>query len=167
MVKPDELRVEDNLKVVYVAGDVRYYQITSIDDLKYPDAHSALATGATESFAEITNLNPPIGQLYWIGKLEVDGNLKIYLKQPAATNRWGTNRSPQGGYVHDGVSSIGDGADVDIWIAQDFPPNIQMVNGTNITITATLWWYGKRFGVKELKAAPSVYSRIRIGGISD
>lgn len=166
MAKPEDFRIGDNLKVIYIGGETKYYTITAVDDIFYRDAHSALAAATTETYAEVTNLNPPSGQLYWIGKVETECNVKIYLKQPAATSRWGTNKSPDGGLLTTEQSVVLVGRGVNIWIAEDYPPNVQLVNGTNISITPILWWIGKRFGVKEIPQPP-VYTIVRIGGLSD
>jgi len=133
----------------------------AIDDIFYRDEHSTLAAGQTESYAEISDLDPPTGQLYWIGRIETECNVKIYLKQPAATNRWGTNKAPEGGLLSSDATQILAGRPVNIWIAEDYPPNVQLVNDTNVSITPVLWWIGKRFAVKELPTKPSVYKTIR------
>jgi len=166
MVKGEDLRIGDNLKVVYVGGEEKFFTITALDDIFYRDAHSTLPAGETETYAEISDLDPPTGQLYFIYKIETESNVKIYLKQPAATNRWGTNKAPEGGLLIDLTATILNGRRVNIWIAEDYPPNVQIVNDTNVTITPVLWWKGRRFGVKEIteeEAKP--YTPVRIGGI--
>jgi len=167
MVKPKDLRVEDNLKVIYIGGEVKYFRIQAVDNIFYKDAHSALAAAGTEDYSEISNLDPPADQLYYIYGIEVDGNVKVYLKQPAATNRWGTNKTPEGGPIIDIDSPLSDAKEVDIWIAEDYPPNVKIVNDTNVYITPILKWQGKRFSVMGLREAPSVFTTVRIGGIAD
>lgn len=167
MVQAEDLRIGDNLRVILIGGEVKWYTITAIDDIFYRDAHSALAAAGTESYAEVTNLNPPAGQLYWIGRVETECNVKIYLKQPAATSRWGTNKSPDGGLLATDSSSILSGRPVNVWIAEDYPPNVQLVNSTNVSITPILWWIGRRFAIKEIKEVPVYYTVIRIGGLSE
>jgi hypothetical protein len=166
-LEPKNLRIGDNLKVIYISGEKKFFRVTALDDIYYRDAHSALSAGSTESYAEISNLDPPTGQLYYIYKIETRHNVKIYLKQPAATNRLGTNKAPEGGMIIDLTGTMLDGREVDIWIAEDYPPNVQLVNGTNVSITPVLWWIGKRFGVEELKVEPPVYTTVRIGGLSE
>jgi len=162
-----DLRVEDNLKVIYIGGEVKYFQIKSMDDMFYRDAHSAIPAGGTESYAEVTNLDPPTGQLYWVYKIETRHNVKIYIKQPAATNRLGTNKAPEGGIlVGEGAAPV-NGREVDFWIAEDYPPNAQLMNGTNVSITSVLWWIGKRFGVVHLEKEPPKFFTVRIGGIAE
>jgi hypothetical protein len=165
-VKAEELRIGDNLKVIYIGGEEKFFTVTAIDDIFYRDAHSALSAGATESYAEVSDLDPPTGQLYWIGRVETECNVKIYLKQPAATNRWGTNKAPEGGLLFANAAPILAGRQIDIWIAEDYPPNVQLINDTNVSITPVLWWIGKRFAVKET-TRPPVFTTIRIGGISE
>jgi hypothetical protein len=172
MVEAKRLRIEDNLKVIYIGGEVKWFTITSEDDVFYRDAHDALAAAGTESYAEVSNLDPPTGQLYYFYRIETECNVKIYLKQPAATNRLGTNKSPEGGMLTEIGGQPLSGREVDIWVAEDYPPNMQIVNSTNVSITPILWWIGKRFGVKEIKGRDGsspfpVYTTIRIGGISE
>jgi len=165
-IKPEELEVGDNLEVIFVGGEKKYYTITAIDDIFYRDEHASLAAGATETYAEVSDLDPPTGQLYWIGRVETENNVKIYLKQPAAVNRWGTNKAPEGGLLFVNTAPILVGRKVNIWIAEDYPPNVQLVNDTNVSQIPVLWWIGKRFAVKEIKK-PAVYKTVRIGGISE
>jgi len=165
-IKPEELEVGDNLEVVFIGGEKKYYTITAVDDIFYRDEHSALSAGATESYTEISDLDPPTGQLYWIGKIETECNVKIYLKQPAATNRWGTNKAPEGGLLFIDTAPILLGRTVNIWIAEDYPPSVQLVNDTNVSITPVLWWIGKRFAVKEIPK-PAIYKTIKIGGLTE
>lgn len=161
MKSPEDFVVGDVIETVFVGGAKKYLQITGIDDIFHRDRHSPLAANSTESFAAVTALNPPIDQIYWIYEIELDGNLRMLLKQPAATNRWGTNTSPQGGMIWDLFSPK-----VDIWIAQDYPPNVQIVNDINVTITPVLFWIGKRFGVREV-AKPPAYTTAKIGGLPE
>lgn len=172
MVEGKRLRIGDNLKVIYVGGEVKWFTITSLDDIFYRDAHDALTAASTESYAEVSNLDPPTGQLYYFYKIETECNVKIYLKQPAATNRLGTNKSPEGGLISDIGGLPLTGREVDIWVAEDYPPNVQIVNSSNVSITPILWWIGKRFGVIEkypMADGPPfpVYTTVRIGGISE
>ena len=166
MAKPKELRIGDNLKVIYIGGESKFFTVTALDDIFYRDAHDALTAGSTESYAEISNLDPPTGQLYFFYKIETECNVKIYLKQPAATNRLGTNKSPEGGLLIDATGTILDGREVDIWVGEDYPPNVQLINGTNVSITPILWWIGKRFAVQKI-AQPAVYTTVKVGGLSE
>lgn len=161
MKQPEELVVGDTLSVVYIGGARKYLKITGIDDIFYRDRHTPLAMDSTESFAAITALNPPIDQIYWIYEIETDGNVRVLLKQPAATNRWGTNTAPQGGMIFDFFAPK-----CDIWIAEDYPPNIQIVNNSCVTITPVLWWIGRRFAVKEVEK-PAAYTTVKIGGLPE
>jgi len=170
-MKYEELRIGDNLKVIYVGGEVKYYTITGIDDIKLRDEHSSLSAGSTESYAEVTELDPPLGQLYWIYRISSRHNVKIYLKQPAATNRWGTNTAPEGGMLTDLtgpiIPVIDESKNCSIWIAKNYPPCVQLVNDTDVTITPVLWWIGKRFSVQELPKPPAIFTIVKIGGIAD
>lgn len=164
-MKAEELRIGDNIEVISAGGISNFWKITGIDPIYYKDTHSALAAGATETYAEISNLDPPDNQFYWIGRIETMSNLRIQLKQPASINRLGTNKSPEGGFLNDLVVTIGDSdRGVDLWISKNFPPNAQLVNNTNVSITPALWWIGKRFSVMSI-IKPQIYTTVRIGGI--
>ena len=166
--KIEGLRVGDNLAVRQAGGStIKYYTITNRDTLFYPDAHSAIASGATETYAEISELDPPSLQIYQLYSVMIDGNVKLYLKQPASTNRWGTNRSPAGGYITDTLSAMGNKQIINVWVMEDYPPNVQLVNGTNISITPNLMWFGWRYQLTELPAKPAIYTIVNIGGISE
>ncbi len=156
------LRVGDNVAITEIGGtEQRYYEIVNRDTIFLVDSHSALATGTTEDYTEYTNLDPPSNQLYQIYKVELaEGNVDVYIKQPAATNRWGTNRSPEGGYLDDEH----DTAIVNIWITEDYPPNVKLVNNTNVSVTAKLRWWGWRYQVKKIEK-PTKFTPVQIGGL--
>lgn len=166
MKDPMDLVVGDNLEVVYIGGSKKYFSIRGTDNLFLRDEHNAIASGAQQAFANINNLDPPVDQLYWIFGVEIDGNVVLQIKQPAATNRWGTNRSPQGGYLFDLTSPVSSPRKVDIWIAEDYPPACRLVNDTNVSITPVLWWIGIRFAVQEINR-PVSYTTVKIGGIPE
>ena len=165
--KPSELDLGDYLEVTLVGGQKNWYEITGVDSVYYRDTHTALAAGSTESYAEISNLDPPTGQIYYVDELDIDGNVNIYIKQPAATNRLGTNKSPEGGMLTQAVSGNAGGRPIGLWITRDYAPNVQMINNTDISITAVLTWVGRRFSVKQLTGKPSAYTPIKIGGIAE
>ena len=96
----------------------------------------------------------------------IDGNVRLLLKQPAATNRWGTNRSPQGGILFDISSPVTSNRKIEMWCSENYPPSVQLENATNVTITPVLWWIGRRFSVEEIPK-PAVYTTIQIGGIAE
>lgn len=160
------LRVGDNVAVRVIDGGVKYYKVTNRDNIIYPQTYSAIAAGATETYASINNLDPTSDELYQLYSVMIDGNIKLYLKQPAATQRWGTNRSPTGGPLLDRLSPLGSGFPVSVWILEDYPPNIQMVNDTNVSISPRIWWYGWRYTVTKLKDKPSIFTMVQVGGVN-
>ena len=141
------LKIGDVMEVTLVSGAKQYQKIVNRDKILYRDSHSALAAGGTESYASVVNLEPPVGQIYQIYRVRLErGNVKVYLKQPAATNRWGTNKAPTGGFL----TNEDDEAFVNLWIIEDYEPNVQIVNDTNVEITPILKWYGWRYSVNEI-----------------
>lgn len=158
--KKEGLAIGTNI-AIKIGAETIYKKITNRDTIFYRDAHSALATATTESYAEVTNLDPPGSQLYQIHTVLIDGNVEVQLKQPAATNRWGTQRSPTGGYLLDKYSSLGAGEPINLWILEDYPPNVQLYNNTGVSIAATLWWIGWRYDVLEI--AREINGRIKTG----
>ena len=91
--------IGDNI-AMKIGGTRKFYTITNRDNLFYLEEEEAVAASSTNTYSEITNLNPPHGQLYQVYKIWIDGNVYLYVKQPAATNRWGTQRSPEGGFLN-------------------------------------------------------------------
>ena len=167
------LRVGDNIAIREVGGDsIRYFKILNRDTIFLVDSHSALAASGTEDYTEYTNLDPPIDQLYQIYKIELaEGNVDVFIKQPAVTNSWGTNRSPTGGFLDDEH----DTAIVNIWITEDYPPATKLVNNTNVSVTAKIRWWGWKYLLKKLvlkkdgageDIPPQTFTPINVGGIA-
>jgi hypothetical protein len=143
------LKIGDVIEITTLGGEKKYYKIKNRDNIIYRDSHDELAAGATESYASVTELNPPIGQIYQFYEIELErGNVKVYLKQPAATNRFGTNKSPTGGFLTDENCA----AFIDLWVVENYEPNIQIVNDTNVAVTPILRWYGWRYSTEEVSA---------------
>lgn len=163
---PRELRPGDNLEVVTVGGLKQYYRIKKTDDVFYRDEHSALAAAATESYANVVNLDPPRDQIYLLFSVEIDGNVRLLIKQPPATNRWGTNRSPQGGILFDISSPVTSNRKIELWCLENYPPAVQLENGTNVSVTPVLWWIGRRFSIEEMQK-PAVFTTVQVGGIAE
>lgn len=149
--RKEGLAVGTVLAVMSPGNKRRFFRIRKRDTIFLRDLHSSLASGSTENFAEITNLDPPSSQLYQIHTMKLDGNVEVRLKQPAATNRWGTQRSPTGGFILDKYN----GELLNIWIAEDFPPNVELVNNTDVACIAALWWVGWRYEVEQVTEAPN------------
>ena len=164
---PQALDLGDNLEVTLVGGSKKYFEISGTDFIYYRDTKSAVAASATSSYAEVSNLDPPNGQIYFLEGIEIDGNIDLYLKQPAATNRLGTNKSPEGGILVQSTSGPGGSREVNLWVTRDYAPNVQMINNTDISITPILTWIGRRFSVRELKGKPPQFTKIKIGGIAE
>jgi hypothetical protein len=174
---PMELRNGDNLQAIFVGGSIKYFKIRKMDNIFYKDRHAALAADGTESYANVTNLDPPIDQLYYIFSAEIDGNFRLLLKQPAATNRWGTNRSPTGGHLFDISSPVTSDRKIEVWCSENYPPAVQIENHVNVTLDRPIiWWIGKRFSLVEIphtqsKPDPEIsagkFTPIQIGGIAE
>lgn len=161
------LNILENVRVSLGEGEggEKFYKIMNRDTLFHRDEHNSLAAGGTESYTEITQLNPPTGQIYQITGIEISGNVEIYLKQPAATNRWGTQRSPEGGPLSDNMSPKHSPQYLNVWVLKDYPPNIQIKNNTNVAIVPVLYWIGWRYLVQELREKPTVFQPITVAGI--
>jgi len=138
------------------------------DKIMLPITRSSLSAGGTDTYFEVTELDPAADQIHQIYNIRTDNNVKIRVKQPAATNRFGTNRSPEGGEINDVLCpSIGDGEFVNIWVAQDYPPSIQIENFTDETSeNPTIYFIGWRYQIVEVAHKPEVYTEIVIGGIA-
>ena len=157
--------IGDNV-CIRIGGTLKYYTITNRDTIFYQKVHDEIAADSTESYAEMTDLNPPHGQLYSIYKIWVDGNVKLYLKQPAATNRWGTHRSPAGGFLTDRTSPMKGGLFVNLNFTIDNPPSVQLVNEQHIAVIPKVWYLGWRYAIEELTSKPAQFTQVTITGIA-
>jgi len=157
--------ISDNI-CIRIGGTKKYYTVTNRDCLFYLHEHDAVAESSTNTYAEITNLNPPHGQLYQIYKIWIDGNVYLYVKQPAATNKFGTQRSPEGGFLNDRTSGTKGGMYVNLFFTIDNPPSIQLRNIQPVEITPKVWYIGWRYAIEELPTKPATFTEITISGIS-
>ena len=151
---------------IRIGGTKKYYTVTNRDNLFYLDEADAIAADTTDTYSELTNLNPPHGQLYAVYKIWIDGNVELFLKQPAATNRWGSQRSPEGGLLNDRTSGVKGGMYTNLYFTIDNPPSIQLVNRQPVSITPKIWYIGWRYAIEELSIKPSQFTEITISGIS-
>jgi len=168
---PTEIDLEKGFAIgdnicIKIGGTKKYYVITNRDNLFYLDEPSAISSDSTATYSEVTNLNPPHGQLYQVYKIWVDGNVLLYLKQPAATNRWGTQRSPEGGFLNDRTSGVKGGMYVNLFFTIDNPPSVQLVNQQPVSITPKIWYIGWRYTIEELASKPDNFTEITISGIA-
>jgi len=155
----------DNI-AIRIGGTKKYYIVTNRDNLFYLDEPAAVAAESTATYNEITNLNPPHGQLYQVYKIWIDGNVYLYLKQPAATNRWGSQRSPEGGFLNDRTSGVKGGMYTNLFFTIDNPPSIQLRNIQPVSITPKIWYLGWRYAIEELPSKPPQFTEITISGIA-
>jgi len=155
----------DNI-CIRIGGTKKYYVVTNRDNLFYLDEADAVGAESTATYNELTNLNPPHGQLYAVYKIWIDGNVELFLKQPAATNRWGTQRSPEGGLLNDRISGVKGGMYTNLFFTIDNPPSIQLVNRQPISITPKIWYIGWRYAIEELPTRPAQSTEVTISGIS-
>ncbi|GAH26351.1 unnamed protein product, partial [marine sediment metagenome] len=96
----------------------------------------------------------------------IDGNVFLYLKQPAATNRWGTQRSPEGGFLTERISGIKGGMYTNLFFTIDNPPSIQLKNIQPVEITPKIWYIGWRYAIEELLNKPENFTEVSISGIA-
>ena len=155
----------DNI-AIRIGGTKKYYVVTNRDNLFYLDEPAAVGADSIATYDEITNLNPPHGQLYQVYKIWIDGNIYLYLKQPAATNRWGSQRSPEGGFLNDRTSGLKGGMYTNLFFTIDNPPSIQLKNIQPISITPKIWYIGWRYAIEELPTKPTAFTEVTISGIS-
>ena len=157
--------INDNI-CIRIGGTKKYYKVTNRDNLFYLDEPDAVAADSTDSYSEVTNLNPPHGQLYQVYKIWIDGNVYLYLKQPAATNRCGTQRSPEGGFLNDRISGVKGGMYTNLFFTIDNPPSVQLVNIQPVSITPKIWYIGWRYAIQELPTKPENFTEVSISGIA-
>ena len=157
--------IGDNI-AIKIGATLKFYRVTNRDTIFYLDEHAAIAAATTDTYSEVTDLNPPHGQLYQIYKIWIDGNVLLYLKQPAATNRWGTQRSPEGGFLNDRTSGVKGGMMTNLFFTIDNPPSIQLVNDQNVSISPKIWYIGWRYAIEEVTVKPAQFTEITISGLA-
>jgi hypothetical protein len=161
---PNGLQIGENIGVL-IGGEERYYTIVNKDNIIIPIERPDLSAGSTDTFFEATELQPPFDQIYQVYNILVDGNVKVRVKQPAATNRFGTNRSPAAGELTDKISGMLSGQLINLWIAEDYPPSFQIENFTDETVSKpTIFIIGWRYQIKPI-SKPDIYTKIVIGGL--
>ncbi len=157
--------IGDNI-CIRIGGTKKYYTVTNRDNMFYLHEHDKVDADSTNTYEELTNLNPPHGQLYQVYKIWIDGNVYLYLKQPAATNRWGTQRSPEGGFLNDRTSGVKGGMYVNLFFTIDNPPSIQLRSIQPVDITPKVWYIGWRYAIEEATTKPATFTEITISGIA-
>ncbi len=148
-----------------IGGTRMFYKVTNRDTMFYLNEPSAIAANSTSSYAEVTELNPPHSQIYCIYKIWVDGNIELSMKMPAATNRWGTQRSPSGGLINDKTSGVKGGMYLNLNFTIDNAPSVQYVNRQPVEISPKIWYIGWRYAIKQI-TQPSQFTEITISGLS-
>ena len=160
-----QVKVNDNIAIMYGSGKIVYYKVLSMDTFKYVHNSSATSANTTGSFGEVTNLNPPNDQIYIVDGICVDGNVKLYVKQPASINRFGVERAPESTYFTDRESGVVSPFPIEMSIIENYPPSIKIMNHTNKSITLNTIWYGRKLQIQEIGEKPSAYTPFVIGGI--
>lgn len=165
--RPEGLRIGDNIEV-RLGTTFKYYKIKNKDGIYYNYSGSAVAASTTSAaYTELTDLDPPVNQIYQIYSVMPDANIRTYIKQPASTNRWGTNRVPAGGYITDRDSPYSTSQYLNFWVYEDYPPNIGFTNSSNISITPNVRFYGWRYEMEPLAAKPPVFAPVTVMGIGN
>ena len=154
------LRIGDNFQVILPGGSTKFYKVLNRDQVFYRNItfDEVAALGGAQDYTEITDLNPPANEVIQICKIKIDSNVQLQLKQPAPVNRWGTNRTPQGG-------PMPLNAELDLWATKNYPPQIRIVNNTTAAVTPILKLLGWRYLIKTLTTKPDVYTIVSVTGV--
>jgi len=146
-----------------------FYKITGRDNLRLPitPTSSGVASGATSSDISLDDLNPKYEQeIYQIVQIVPKHNVQIFLKQPASTLRWGTNKKPSVAYLFDRMSTFDGGENNNIFITNYQQPVIQMKNGTNITLIPTIYFIGWKYSVVKVpQSRVTVFTEEQVKGL--
>ena len=152
----------DNI-AIRIGENIKFFRILNRDVILWKQELDAISAGSAMSFTEVTELNPPDDELYQVFRFDLlEGNVQVQFKQPSSTNRLGLERSPEGGFVTD----RNDEAVQDFWVLEDFPPSIQVTNGTNVSITPKFMWWGWRYLIRHLPQKPDAFTLVNVGGIA-
>lgn len=159
---PKGFSIGDNV-AVKIGESLKFYNIVNRDNVQFVDDESdAITAGATESYTERTKLDPPSDQMYQFYRIECLHNVEVQLKQPASTNRLGLEKSPEGGFITD----KNDYVPLNIFVLEDYPPNLQVVNGTRVTVTPKFRWHGWRYMIKPIPTQPAQFTIVNAVGLS-
>jgi len=166
--RPEGLRIGDNIEV-RIGTQYKYYKIKNRDPIFYTyTASSSVAAGTSSpTYTELSDLDPPSLQIYQFYAVMPDCNIKVYIKQPASTNRWGTNKTPTAGYITDRDSPVSGSLYVNFWVVEDYPPNIGFANPLNVSVTPKVRFYGWRYEIVPLSTKPTVYTPVSVMGIGN
>ena len=165
--RPEGLRIGDNIEV-RIGTQYKYYKMKNRDPIYYTYEGSSVTSGTSApSYTEASDLDPPTLQIYQFYSVMPDCNLKVYIKQPASTNRWGTNKSPTSGYITDRESPISGGLYQNLWVIEDYPPNIGFGNSLNVDVTPNVKFYGWRYEIIPLESKPAVFTPVSVMGLGN
>ncbi len=145
-----------------------YYRIKAKDNLRLPVTFStAISANTTGSDTSVDELNPKFQtELYQVVQIVPKQNIKIFLKQPASTLRWGTNKSPSNAFVSDRLASYDGGEINNIFITSYQQPVVQFNNPTTISITPIVFFLGWKYQIEEMKSilVGQPYTEVQYGG---
>ena len=146
-----------------------FYKITGRDNLRLPitPSSSAIASGVTSSDISLDDLNPKYEQeIYQIVQIVPKHNVQIFMKQPASTLRWGTNKKPSVAYLFDRMATFDGGETNNIFITNYQQPVIQIKNGTNLSMIPVVYFLGWKYRViKVPQAQVSTFTEEQVGGL--
>ncbi len=144
--KRDGFAIGDNVGV-RVSGTVLFFNIIAVDSLFTELALDAVGAGGVVDFKEIIALNPPETELLQIQQAQLmQGNVKLLFKLPGSVNRFGTERKPETGFINDKYDTL----DLNLFVVNNFGPQIKEVNDTPVSITPIVKFIGYRYGVRKL-----------------
>lgn len=130
---------------VQVQNSTYLYKVVNKDLLAYLDSdYASIASGATQAFSEVSSLDPPDNEMYEVSRVRIaQGNVRLVFKQPAAVNRFGTEKAADSGVLVDSNDHL----NPNMFLTEDYPPSVQITNSTDVAQTPILQWFGRRYTI--------------------
>lgn len=135
---------------------------------------SAVASGSNSGYQNIEVLEPSkaprhLAKIRW----GVKTGGKYFLKLPTGTDRLGTDRDKDIGYITNEISPwVDPDPDWEFWLLNDYFPAINFVNNTLFTVTPQVFFQGVKYDIEEVTGPEKAdiegskrFTIINIGGV--
>ena len=183
MANPTELKIGYYVKIVGIDKELeaKLYKIMREEALSYvtgdesPTAYfSAVASGSESDYKNIEVLEPsktPKHLAFILWGVKTGG--QYYLKLPTGTNRFGTDRDKDIGYITNETSPwVEPNSKWSFWLINDYYPAINFINNTLFSITPQIFFQGIKYDIEEVTGSEKItvegdkrFSIVNIGGI--
>lgn len=148
---PSPIPIGYNIALVGSDGSKEFYEVISRDALRVTEEFSEIDSGEETSFSEVGKIEPSDDVIYQI-RIGVLHNVRLKLKQPAATTKWGTDSDPDGFITPDQSPFSNPEGHWEIYVPPGEQPqlNIENPSENSVPITPEVSYEGYRYKVREI-----------------